>query len=268
MLAVRGIVLPACLLPVLCLAQPLTHEQKEQFLKTAKVVKTGGTRLGITGVIRATLSDGVTTHESAIQSIDMYAATYQTPRGTELNFKDSYKFNVAAYKLNRMLGLDMVPVTVERKYAGKSSSFCWWVDDVLMDEMQRLQKKTDPPDQDHWNKQMWIVRVFDQLIYNTDRNLGNLIIDKDWKIWMIDHTRAFRTAHDLKEVKNLEKCEKNLLERLKALDEATLTSELKPFLTKAEITGLLKRRDKIVQFFEEKGPDSLYELAGAVVPRS
>jgi hypothetical protein len=115
---------------------------------------------------------------------------------------------------------------------------------------------------------MWIVRVFDQLIYNTDRNLGNLIIDKDWKIWMIDHTRAFRTAHDLKEVKNLEKCEKNLLERLKALDEATLTSELKPFLTKAEITGLLKRRDKIVQFFEEKGPDSLYELAGAVVPRS
>jgi hypothetical protein len=258
--------IPASLLAALlvwCQAgAPLSNEQKEEFLKTAKVVKTSGTRLGITGVIRATLSDGNITHEAAIQSIDQYAASYQTLRGTELNFKDSYKFNIAAYRLNLMLGLDMVPPTIDRKHGGKSSSFCWWVDDVLMDEMERTKKKLEPPDPEMWNKQMWIVRVFDQLIFNTDRNLGNLIIDKNWKIWMIDHTRAFRTHSELKEAKNLDKCEKNLLAKLKELNEPALKKEVGQWLTNAEISGLLKRRDKIVKFFEEKGPSAIYELNG------
>ena len=43
---------------------------------------------------------------------------------------------------------------------------------------------------------MQIVRLFDQLIYNIDRNLGNLMITNDWTIWAIDHTRAFRTYDD------------------------------------------------------------------------
>jgi len=42
---------------------------------------------------------------------------------------------------------------------------------------------------------MWVVRLFDQLIYNTDRNLGNLLIDKSWRLWMIDHTRAFKVLN-------------------------------------------------------------------------
>jgi hypothetical protein len=86
----------------------------------------------------------------------------------------------------------MIPVSVERKVGGKTSAITWWVDDVMMDEMKRTNKKIDPPDRDIWNKQMYVVRVFDQLIYNTDRNLGNLLIDKNWRLWMIDHTRAFR----------------------------------------------------------------------------
>ena len=36
------------------------------------------------------------------------------------------------------------------------------------------------------------VRVFDELIANRDRNIGNMLWTSTWKMWMIDHTRAFR----------------------------------------------------------------------------
>ena len=66
---------------------------------------------------------------------------------------------------------------------------------------------------------MYAVRVFDQLIYNTDRNLGNLVIDKQWRMWMIDHTRAFRIATSLKNDKDLVMCDRKLLASLRKLDE-------------------------------------------------
>lgn len=253
----------ALALPVLWAQAPaakVSVEAKEQFLLKAKVIKTRGTSQGITGVLRATLSDGTLTHEASIQCIDEAKPQFQTPMGTELNFRDTYKFNIAAYKLDKMLGLQMVPVTVERSFQGKSGSYCWWVDNVLMIELERMKKKTAPPDADSWNKQMHIVRVFDQLIYNTDRNLGNLVIDKDWRIWMIDHTRAFRMQTDLREPKNLVQCERNLLTRLKELTDESLTREIGAYVNKMEIKGLLARRDKIVAVFEKKGPSAIYDF--------
>lgn len=244
-------------------AQPaakLSIEEKEKFLATANVVKKKGTGVGVTGVSRATLSDGKLTHDASIQTIDEFKTQFQTNMGTEFNFRDSWKYNVAAYKLDRMLDLNMVPVAVERKSAGSSASFCWWVDDVLMMELDRSRKKISPPDLDKWNKQMYVVRVFDQLIFNTDRNLGNLIIDKNWDLWMIDHTRAFRIQRDLRESKNLVKCERRLLEKLKQLSLESLRSNMNGLLTGDEITGLLARRDKIVEHFEQAGPEALYDL--------
>lgn len=245
-------------------AGDLTREQKEQFLRTAKVVSTRGTPKGITGVLRATLrsEDGSLTHEAAISRIDEKKPQFQTDRGTELNFRDSYKFNIAAYKLSVLLGLDMVPPHVERSHGGSSCSFCWWVDDVLMDEGDRLRKKIKPPDLNDFNAQYSIVQVFDQLIYNVDRNQGNLLITKDWKLWMIDHGRAFRLHHNLENPKVLKMCERNLLAKMKALDQPTLKRELGRYLTGMEIQGLLQRRDKIVAFFEKAGEKALYTYAG------
>ena len=91
-----------------------------------------------------------------------------------------------------------------------------------MMEVDRKKKHLEPPDQDSWNRQMYVVRVFDQLIFNTDRNLQNLMVDtKEWQIWMIDHTRAFRMRTDLQEVKNLARCDRKLLAGLRKLDLAT-----------------------------------------------
>jgi hypothetical protein len=238
----------------------------EKFLATAKVVRVRNLSTGITNSQRATLSDGRLEHDAHIQSIDERKQSFQTALGTEINFRDSYKFNIAGYKLDRMLDLHMTPVSVERRVAGHTAAVTWWVDDVQMMEVDRFKKKLAPPDQDDWNRQMHIVRVFDQLIYNTDRNLQNLLICHHWNIWMIDHTRAFRLFTKVREPKNLTMCERGLLAKLRELNEAALKKELGHSLTPPEIRGLLGRRDHILQIFgdliTQKGEQAvLYQLA-------
>jgi hypothetical protein len=239
----------------------LTLEQQEEFLRTARIVTTHGVSKGVTNTVRVTMTDGRITHDASVQRIDEHRTTFEkSTGGSELNFKDSYKFNVAGWRLARLLGLgDMVPPSVERKFQGQSAAFTWWIDDVLMDEVGRTSKKMQPPDQDRWNSEMYLVRVFDQLIFNTDRNMTNLLIDKQWRIWMIDHTRAFRTQRTLLDARNLVKCDRTLLAKMKDLDAPTLERELAPYANNEEVRGLLARRDRIVQFFESKGSGALYD---------
>jgi hypothetical protein len=229
----------------------LTRAQMEEFLLTAKVVERKHLSMGITNSERAVLDKGNLRHDAHIQSVDISKTFFQTIQGTEVNFRDCYKFDVAAYELDKLLNLNMVPVTVERK-VGDMAAVTWWVDDTLMTELVRKKKKMEPPNQHYWNQQMYICRVFDQLIYNTDRNLGNLVISKDWKVWMIDHTRAFRTMKDLQSPKNLVQCDRQLLGKLRELNKQVLTEKMQKYLTPIEIEGLLARRDKIVKFFDEQ----------------
>lgn len=239
----------------------LTHAQKEAFMLKAKVVKTKSSPKGITDTVRATLSDGTITHDVSIQRIDETKRNFETPFGTELIFRDSWTFNLAAYKLDRLLGLNMIPATVERAYQGSHGAWTWWVDDVLMDEGERQSKKTQAPDKQKWDDQMSAVNVFDQLIFNIDRNMGNLLYDKNWEIWMIDHTRSFRTNTSLMDAKLLTRCDSALLEKMKQLDLATLKKELGPYdIGDDQIKGLLARRDKIVKVFEQKGPVAMYSM--------
>jgi len=103
--------------------------------------------------------------------------------GTELNFVDSYKYNIAAYELAELIGMDdMVPVYVERKWEGNTGSLSWWLP-VKMDEVERHKQKLTAPDADAWNNQMYKVRVFDQLVADTDVNLTNVLIGENWQIW-------------------------------------------------------------------------------------
>jgi hypothetical protein len=237
-----------------------SEEEQEVFLKKARVVRTRGSGKGVTNTIRATLSDGTITHDAQIQTIDESMQVFKGNQGVEFNFKDSWRYNVAAYRLNRILQLGRVPVSIERSHNGKSGAFTWWIDDVLMDEGERIKTRAQVPDTEDWNRQMWHVRIFDQLIYNVDRNLGNLVIDKTWRVWMIDHSRAFRLMEELKAPKDLRKIERNALERLKTIDRATLDKAVGNYLTGDEKRRLLQRRDAIVNLFESAGPDAIYEM--------
>ena len=241
----------------------LTPQQQEQFLQSARVIRTRAAGKGVTGTLRATLSDGVVTHDASIQTVDVQMTEFRSNRGTELNFKDSWRYNVAAYRINELLRLGNVPVSIERHYNGKPGAFTWWVDDVMMDEGQRLQAKQQSPDPAAWNQQMWHVRIFDQLIQNVDRNLGNLVIDKSWGVWMIDHSRAFRLSKDVRTPQNLTRVERGAFERLKALDIEALDKAVGDYLTSFEKRSMMQRRDAIVALFEKGGPSMIYDKTAA-----
>jgi hypothetical protein len=229
----------------------LTKEQIKVFLQTAKVIKERPTDKGVTSPWRLTLTDGTITHDASFQPIDEHSAQKKFASGNvEFGFVDSYKYNIAAYQLSELLGVDdMLPVYVERKWQGKSGSLSWWLP-VKMDEGQRREKNILAPDTDKWNKQMYRVRVFDELVYDTDANLTNVLIGEDWTIWRVDFSRAFRTSKDLHDAKNLVKCDRQFFEKLKALNGSELAEKTKGYLTKAEVNGVMARRDKIVATFQ------------------
>jgi len=232
---------------------------REEFLARARIVRTRPAPKGVTNTMRVTLSDGSVEHDASIQAIDERRMVFETPQGTELNFKDSWRFNVAAYRIDRLLEIGMVPTTVERRHGAKPASFTWWVDDVLMDEQQRYRGNRSSPDSDDWNQQMWTTRLFDQLIANVDRNLGNLLIDKGWSIWMIDHSRAFRMNPAPRSPENLSKVERRLLDRMRDLNQDNVRRAVGNSLNAEEITALLKRRDRIVEYFDGRGPAVIFD---------
>jgi hypothetical protein len=240
-------------------AAALTDAQIERFLKEAKVVQTKGIGKGVTGSVRATLSDGTLTHDAQIQQIDEKKARFEAPGATEFNFEDSWRFNVAAYRVDRLIGLQMVPVSIARTWRSKPAAFTWWIDDVMMDEGKRLKDKTQPPDSGVWNEQMQLVRIFDQLIYNVDRNMGNLLIGRTWKVWAIDHTRAFRTQNALKSPANITRCDRQVLDRLRQLNREVLKREISAYVSDFQISALLARRDRIVELLDKAGPGSLFD---------
>jgi hypothetical protein len=106
---------------------------------------------------------------------------------------------------------------------------------------------------------MQMVRVFDQLIYNMDRNLGNMLITNGWQIWAIDHTRAFRLHKTLKTPDNVTRCDRRMYERMKQLNKETLQREMGKWLVDWEIDALLARRDRIVEILDKGGPGALFD---------
>ncbi len=227
--------------------------QMEEFLRLGTIGVQQAIPKGVTLPRRATLEYKGTQHDAAIQTVDISRAEYRTPMAVELNFRDSWKYNVAAYELAKILELNMVPPYVERSVGGQPASLSWWVDDSMM-ELDRKHRKLDAPDVVAWNKQMYAVRVWHELIYDTDPNLTNLLITKDWQLWIIDFTRAFRSFKELREPKNLVQCDRKLLTTLRTLDRNMLRQKLSPWVTKTEIDGLIARARRIVDFFDKGSP--------------
>ena len=238
-----------------------TDAEMERFLKAAKVIKTKAASKGVTNSTQATMSDGTITHDAHIQIIDEYKREFRSSTGIEFDFRDSWSFNVAAYKLDRLIGLNMVPVSIPGRYRSSRAAISWWVNDVMMDEGARLKRNLEAPEDKKrlWNQQIYMLRIFDQLIYNVDRNLGNQLISSDWRIWAIDHTRAFRKHTTLKSPAYVSRCDREVFQRLKALDRDLLKRELGPYLDDGQIKGILARRDAIVSKLESVGPSALFD---------
>ena len=232
----------------------LSEEEIRQFLLNAKIVDSKTASKGITMPSQLTLTDGKITHFAGFQTINDRKNRQEFPDGSfEINFVDSYLYDIAAFELAKLLGIsDMIPVTVTRSYLGKKGAISWWVP-VLMDEATRYRKKIQPPDVDAWNRQMYKKRIFAELVYDTDPNLTNVLISPDWHLWMIDFTRAFRRQTNLRDPANLRNImiSRQLLENLRNLNVNELMQKTKGYLTRSEVEGVMARRQKIVKVFDE-----------------
>ena len=178
-----------------------------------------------------------------------------------MNFKDTYRFNLAGYRLARLLGINLVPMSVERTVNGDAAAVTWWVDDVQMDEKERLKRKTMGPNPARTSNQIQLMRIWDELIQNRDRNQGNIVWTSDWTMWLIDHTRAFRLGEKLLKPNDLRRIDRRLLARLKELTQDSVAEAVADSLSTFEQKALLQRRDRIVKLFEER----LAATGGAVV---
>ena len=255
---VLGLILLAGIGPTLFAQGPsaptaaLSAEAMEAFLQKARVVNMRDAGSGVTNSRRATLTDGELTHDVHIQTVDIAQQIFESGRNTELNFKDTYRYNIAGYRLARVIGLTTVPMSVERAIDGKIAAVTWWVDDVKMDEKERMKTKDVGPDPARTNKQIQIMRIWDELIQNRDRNQGNILWTSDWTLWLIDHTRAFRLDPNLRRPDQLLRCDRGLLERLRALTPESLAQAVSSSLTRGEQEALLARRDKIIKHYDDR----------------
>jgi len=234
-----------------------TRDEREAFLSKARFVTDGPTDGRPSW--RAGLDDGTRRHDASVVTADGSGPTGQ-----------NYRFNVAAYELDKLLDLNLVPPSVERPVNGRPASVTWWLDNFAMNELDRRRKGIDPPDPDRWGRQVQAVRVFDELISNTYRDPApplylnsvwdNLLITTDWTIWITDHTGAFRARRELQDPDSLVRCPRTVLGRLRALNKALLQQALTRYLSSQQLDALDARRALLVRHF-----DHLIESRGEAV---
>ncbi len=228
--------------------QPLPFESDEQvleFLRTAKATSSTGTVRGITHPQKILLEKNGVRAYAIFHTVNEEKSMVRLKSETVMQFRDSYLFQVAAYELSRLVGLTVLPPSVKRRLHGEAGSVTLWLEGMITDEI-RQKENMEPPDPIHWNRQIYSMRVWDDLIFNFDRNQGNFLIDKNWNVWLIDHTRAFRQTDDLPKLEQVRGCDRQLYEGMRALTREKLEQRLRGLLRPAEMTYVLKRRDKIV----------------------
>lgn len=233
-------------------APELTTEQKCEFLLHAKVTRQRPLGKGVTRPLRVTLSDGTLTHDAVFQRVNQSSSLQDLGDGKrEIRFRDFWGYNIAAFEISQLLGWgEFVPAAVERGLDGSAGALVWWVDSQF-DEEGRVKANAQPPDAADWNRQVQRMKLITELTADTDRNQGNLLITQDWRMIVIDFTRAFRLTKGLKAPDKLTQIDRPTLEKLRALDAPTLKKAAGKWLEGSEIGALLKRRDAIVEHFQK-----------------
>ncbi len=227
-----------------------TDEEVMEFMRTAKVVSVREIGEGLTKPEVVMLEKEGIQMRAQFQSHNEKQDVVHLSTGTEMGFRDTYLFNIAAYKLGVMLGLDNIPPSIRRKVKGKWGSLTLWLEKT-MTEKQRRARKIVNQGVLRWNLQMYRMWLFDELIANIDRNQGNILIDEGWNVWMSDHTRAFRRGNKLLRPERIRRFDRKLWDKIQALDEEEVKTRLKKWLRGSEIKAICKRRDERAKYIQK-----------------
>jgi hypothetical protein len=162
------------------------------------------------------------------------------PPGIYRGFRESYKSEIAAYELDKLLKMDMVPPTVERQIDGSDGAAQQWVEHVV-DAMDPA--RPDEESRAHWGNQHVRMRMFDNLIGNRDRNLRTMLHDTAWNLVLIDQTRAFGVESDL--VNKMSGIDDAYWVRIDGLTRKQLDEALGKWLEQNQIDAILARRERM-----------------------
>jgi hypothetical protein len=204
----------------------------EEALRTSKVDRFESVPVGVTKPKRVFFSGG-----GLVES----AAWKPLRPGLSRGYWESYKSEIAAYELDKLLGMHMVPPVVERQLDDDTGAIVLWLDGVKGWDMRRPARGPEP----EWTRQISRMKLFDHLIANIDRNQGNLVYDADWHLFLIDHSRAFTTATDLSRIAAIQTVDQRLWDRITALTRNDLQRTLGPWLDSRAIDAILARREKM-----------------------
>jgi len=229
-----------------------SNEELEEYLRTAEIVEMEEIPVGVTDPRKVLLEKDGIQARACYRDVDIFERQITLPnKGVRRNWRDCCLFECAAYELAKMLGLKNIPPTVMRKVKGDNGTLQFWLEQSIM-ETDRARNGTKPPNPWRHKMQWQVLRVFDALIYNDDRNAGNILYDSDWNVWMIDHSRSFPQVSYLPEPNLIQFCERDLWERLQELDEEAVKERLGEYLKSAELKSMFKRREKLVAYLQKR----------------
>ena len=234
--------------------QPLPFSSDEEiveFLQTARVVSMERLEAGINKPYKVLLEQNSLRVNAVFRDVKSRKPQTKVRGSVRLDYRDDAIFEVVAYELNRLLGLRIVPPAVVRQIDGKEGSLQLWVEGAIT-ERKRLKKKLTPPNPLQWAQMRQIRYIFDELVHNEDRNLGNLLIDPDWRVWLIDHTQCFHPYARIYYRDRLTHISTQLWNALEDTPPDLVRSRLGGYLTAAQIEALLGRWRLLVKHYSEQ----------------
>lgn len=230
----------------------------EEFLKTAEIVRAEEIGEGVTKPLRLYLKKDGTEASGA----------WKNPRGVMQGFLEGWQYEISAYELDKLLGLNMVPPYVEREFNGKPGALSLWVTSEysllkIMEAKIEIPKAVQPRVDD----MKYVTRAWDSLIANDDRTQQNILYTKDWRTIIFDHSRAFRSSREHTEKlmfgKNglkkfaegrpilFRRLPRAFVEAVKALTFERIKDAVGPYLTDKEIEAVMKRKILLLSEIED-----------------
>jgi hypothetical protein len=221
----------------------------EDFLKTAEIVKSEEIGEGVTKPLRLYLKTG-----------DVEAkAAWKNPSGMQGGFLEGWQYEIAAYQLDKLIHLNMVPPAVEREFKGKPGALVYWAKSEY-NLLQVVDQKISIPKEafEHTENMKYLVRAWDSLVANDDRTQQNLLYTKDWRVIAFDHSRSFRSTKEytdqlmngrngIKKTSDgrpflFRRLPRWFVENVKNLDHKSVKDAVGPYLTDKEIDAVIKRK--------------------------
>jgi hypothetical protein len=212
----------------------------ERVLRRGNVVSRREVGQGISGAIRMRLRGTEGEVQAVFKSVEMRFEGFRFHGEKAAMYRDSWKHEVAAYELDRLLGLRLVPPTVERKLDGKRGSLQAWAERPLA----RFGRGPLPEDPSRAETYLHAQRFLDYLVFNTDRHVRNVLFGPDWRPVAIDHSIAFHPF--VRPYRPLHRFPRGPIEALERIDPQAIQEALGRYLEKDEMRGLLERRARLV----------------------